>query len=78
METFDEITAGPQIIDKLVIINDSEAVVFASLTLTIMSQGKVDNLINPYAAYMQKGADGVWRVAYDVNALGPVKAPMPK
>ena len=78
IETFDTITAGPQIIDKLVIINDSEAVVFASLTLTIMSQGKVDNLINPYAAYMQKGADGIWRVAYDVNALGPVKAPMPK
>ena len=75
MGTFESVTVGPQAIDKLVIISDTEAVTFGSATFTMTSKGQVDNLVNPYAAYWQKGTDGIWRVAYDVNALGPVKSP---
>jgi len=73
MKTFEAVTAGSQVIDKLLIISNSEAVTFASVNFTMTSNGKTVNLVNPYAAYWRKGEDGVWRVAYDVNAIGPLR-----
>ena len=33
---------------------------------------KMENHMNPFADYWKKGADGVWRIAYEVNADGVV------
>jgi hypothetical protein len=33
--------------------------------------------VAPFADYWKKGSDGTWRVAYEVNADGPVPAAAP-
>ena len=78
MGSFNSLELGPQRIDKLVVISETEAVTFVVTDITMTVNDKVDSLLNPFATYWQKGKDGVWRIAYEINALGPVKAPMPK
>src|SRR2546426_155133 len=59
-------------IDKLVAINDSEAVTFSHSEYTLTAKGKAPvKHLNPFADHWKKGADGVWRVTYEINADGP-------
>jgi hypothetical protein len=58
--------------DKLIVVNDSEAVTFSHGSYAVTRQGKtLPPGVNPFADHWQKGADGVGRVAYEVNADGP-------
>jgi uncharacterized protein (TIGR02246 family) len=70
--TYESATMSPTVIDKLVVVSDSEAVTFAHADYTMTVKGKKpQSFVNPFADLWKKGADGVWRVAYEVNASGP-------
>ncbi len=73
---FESITFGPFAIDKLVVISATEAVTFSngSYTVTTKDNKTPVTLSNPFADYWQKGADGTWRIAYEINAEGPMPA----
>jgi len=73
--SFESATLDPAVIDKLIVVSDSEAVTFSHGSLTITMKGKKTPEVhnNPFADYWVKGADGKWRIAYEVNAEG-VKA----
>jgi uncharacterized protein (TIGR02246 family) len=74
--TYESGTMSPAVIDKLVVVSDSEAVAFTHGDYTMTMKGKKPQaFVNPYADLWKKGADGVWRVAYEVNAGGPAPAP---
>ena len=72
--SFDSATFSPATIDKLIVASDSEAVTFSHGSLTVMPKGKKTAEVhnNPFADYWIKGADGNWRIAYEVNAEGVV------
>lgn len=74
-DSFDTFTMESSGIDKLIVVSDSEAVTFAhgigTMTMKGAKTGVKHN--NPFADYWKKGADGTWRVAYEVNADGVVK-----
>lgn len=73
--TYESVTLGPATIDQLIDISDTEALTFSNAAYTITMKGKQpENHTNPFADYWKKGADGVWRVAYEVNADGVVPA----
>lgn len=60
------------VIDRLIVVSSSEAVAFAHGNYTLTEQGKpAVKRVNPVADYWKKGADGVWRVNYELNADGP-------
>jgi uncharacterized protein (TIGR02246 family) len=68
-------TYSPATLDKLVVVNDSEAVTFSHSDYTVTGKGKKPaSRVNPFADYWKKGADGVWRIAYEINADGPAPA----
>lgn len=68
-------TIGQVAIDKLVVISDSEAVTFSHGEYTMAVKGKrPEARLNPFADLWKKGADGAWRIAYEVNADGPAPA----
>ena len=70
--TFESFVFDEIVIDKLIVVSDSEAVAFSHGTYTLTEPGKAPvNRVNPVADYWKKGADGVWRVAYELNADGP-------
>jgi uncharacterized protein (TIGR02246 family) len=74
-DSFESVTPGTTTIDKLVVISDTEALTFTRGTYSFVVKGKKpETHVNPYADYWKKGADGMWRVAYEVNADGPVPA----
>ena len=79
MATFESVSFGAVTIDKLVVINDTEALTFSNGSYTVtMKGGKApETLANPFADYWQKGADGAWRIAYELNAEGPMPAEAP-
>lgn len=65
-------------LDRLIVVSDSEAVTFSTGTFSMTMKGKkAENHTNPFADHWKKGADGVWRIAYEVNAEGVVPAPPP-
>jgi len=69
--SFESFTLGQMTLDKLIVVNDSEAVTFSHIDYTATQKGKkLPPGVNPAADYWKKGADGVWRVAYEVNANG--------
>jgi uncharacterized protein (TIGR02246 family) len=72
IESFQSASLGAVTIDKLIVASDTEAVTFSHGSMTITMKGKkaaeVHN--NPFADYWVKGADGMWRIAYEVNAEG--------
>jgi uncharacterized protein (TIGR02246 family) len=73
--TFESITFGAITIDKLVVISDTEALTFSTGSYTVTTKDKkTTTLTNPFADYWQKGADGAWRIAYEINAEGPMPA----
>jgi uncharacterized protein (TIGR02246 family) len=71
---FESVTFNPITIDKLVVISDAEALTFSSGSYTVTTKDKKVpvTLRNPFADYWQKGADGMWRIAYEINAEGPM------
>lgn len=74
-DSYESVTPGTMSIEKLVVISDTEALTFSRATYSITMKGKKnpENHTNPFADYWQKGGDGVWRIAYEVNADGVVK-----
>ena len=39
---------------------------------------KPESFVNPFADLWKKGPDGVWRIAYEVNANGPATPAAPQ
>ena len=76
LATFGTASFSPPTFEKLVIVSDTEAVTFVTGTYTVTTKDKKTptTLSNPFADYWQKGADGVWRIAYEINAEGPMPA----
>ncbi len=73
--TIDSFIIDQVAIDKIVVISSSEAMTFSRGSYTLTEQGKPPvKRLNPAADYWKKGADGVWRVNYDLNADGPAPA----
>ncbi len=72
IESFESASLGSVTIDKLIVASDSEAVTFSHGSLTVTMKGKKTSEVhnNPFADYWVKGADGKWRIAYEVNAEG--------
>ncbi len=71
-DTFEAFVIDQIAIDKLVVVSDSEAVTFAHGNYTLTEKGKAPaKRVNPFADHWKKGADGVWRVTYEINADGP-------
>ncbi|MGE5285633.1 MAG: YybH family protein [Micromonosporaceae bacterium] len=71
-DTFETFVVDQTAIDKLVVISDSEAVTFAHANYTLTATGKAPaKRVNPVADLWKKGADGVWRITYELNADGP-------
>lgn len=59
-------------LDKLIVVSDVEAVTFSHGDYTLTERGKAPTKrVNPVADYWMKGTDGVWRIAYELNADGP-------
>lgn len=77
-DALDSFTPESNTIDKLVVVNDSEAVTFSHGIGMIKLKGKkAERHNNPFADYWKKGTDGTWRIAYEVNADGPAPAAKP-
>lgn len=74
--TFESVDFGAIVIDKLVVISDTEALTFSNGTYTVTMKDKKApvTLANPFADYWTRDADGAWRIAYEVNAEGPMPA----
>lgn len=71
-DAVDSFVTDQLIIDKLLVVSDSEAVTFSHGNYTLTEKGKPPTKrLNPVADYWKKGRDGVWRVAYELNADGP-------
>jgi uncharacterized protein (TIGR02246 family) len=70
--SFESASLSPATIDKLIVASDSEAVTFSHGSLTVTLKGKKTPEVhnNPFADHWIKGADGKWRIAYEVNAEG--------
>jgi uncharacterized protein (TIGR02246 family) len=75
LESFESASLGPATIDKLIVVSDSEAVTFSHGSMTITMKGKKTPELhnNPFADHWVKGADGAWRITYEVNAEGVVR-----
>ena len=78
-DSLESFTIESEGIDRLIVVNDSEVVTFAHGIGTMKAKGakKAERNINPFADHWKKGADGAWRIAYEVNAFGPVPAKKP-
>lgn len=74
-KTVESFVVDRVVLDKLVIANSTEAFTFSHGDYTLTEPGKpAVKRVNPVADYWKKGADGVWRVAYELNADGPAVA----
>jgi uncharacterized protein (TIGR02246 family) len=61
--------------DRLIVVSSSEAVTFSHADYTLTEPGNPPaKRVNPVADHWKKGSDGVWRVAYELNADGPAAA----
>jgi uncharacterized protein (TIGR02246 family) len=70
-DSYESMTISSTTIDKLVVISDSEALTFSTILYTQTTKGAAPEARrNPFADYWKKGADGTWRVAYEINADG--------
>lgn len=76
LATFETVAFAAPKLEKLVVISDTEALTFVSGSYTVTTKDKKTpvTLSNPFADYWQKGADGAWRIAYEINAEGPMPA----
>ena len=72
LDALDSFVTDQVVIDRLLVVSDSEAVTFSHGNYTLREKGKPPTKrVNPVADYWKKGRDGVWRVAYELNADGP-------
>jgi uncharacterized protein (TIGR02246 family) len=63
-------------LDKLVVISATEALTFATARYSMTLNGKSpETRQTTFADYWTLGADGAWRVAYEVNSDGVVPPP---
>lgn len=69
-DSYESFKPGSLIIDKIIVINDSEALTLSRGFSTMVIKGKTENHINPFVDHWVKGTDGVWLVAYEINADG--------
>ncbi len=71
-DMIDTVEPGETVLDKVVVVSDNEAVSFAHGTMLLKMKGekKAQTHVNPFADHWKKGADGVWKVTYEVNAEG--------
>ena len=70
--SFESLAPDQMVIDKLIVVSDSEAVTFSHGNYTLTERGKKPaRRVNPFADHWRKGADRVWRVTYEINADGP-------
>lgn len=78
-DSLDSFTGESATIDKLIVVNDSEAVTFSHGIATMKMKGgrKAERHNNPFADDWKKGADGTWRIAYEVTADGVMPAAKP-
>jgi uncharacterized protein (TIGR02246 family) len=77
-DSYEALTPGTMTLDRLIVVSDSEAVTFSTGKFSMTMKGKKpENHTNPFADHWKKGADGVWRIAYEVNAEGVVPAAPP-
>lgn len=75
--SYESTTVESNGIDKLVVISDSAALTFSHDVYTVTVKGKKpERRQNPYVDYWVKGAGG-WKIAYEVNADGPMPAAKP-
>jgi uncharacterized protein (TIGR02246 family) len=59
-------------IDRVLIVSDAEAVAISHGDYTLMPKGKKsETRLNRFVDVWKKGADGVWRISYEINADGP-------
>jgi uncharacterized protein (TIGR02246 family) len=72
-DSYEKYTTHAIIIDKLIVISDTEAQTYSHVVYDIVIKGKKETHNNPFADYWVKGSDGVWRVAYEINADGVTK-----
>jgi uncharacterized protein (TIGR02246 family) len=74
--SFDSTTNATETLDRLIVVSDTEAVSFATGKYTIWMKGKKtgEAHVNPFADQWKKGSDGLWRIAYEVNAEGVAAA----
>lgn len=71
-ETIQSFITDRMAIDRLIVVSGSEAVTFSHGDYTLTESGKPPaKRVNPVADHWKKGSDGVWRVAYELNADGP-------
>ncbi len=74
LAAYDTVAIGSATIDRLIVVNDSVAVTFAHYNSVLKPKGRhLEHHLNPCVDLWNKGADGVWRIAYEVNADGPVQ-----
>ena len=72
VEAYDSWVYDQVVIDRLIVVSENEAVTFTHGNYTMAEKGKPPvRRVNPVADYWKKAADGVWRVAYELNADGP-------
>ena len=68
---FESMTVSSTTIDRLVVICDSEALTFSTANYFAKQKSKKpESRRNPFADDWKKGADSVWRIAYEVDADG--------
>jgi len=77
-DSYEKYTPHAIIIDKLIVISDTEAQTYSHVVYDIVIKGKKETRNNPFADYWIKGSDGVWRVAYEINADGVTKDNTPE
>jgi len=57
----------------VVIVNGAEVVTFSHATFRATPKNKApNNHSNAFAGYWKKESDGIWRIAYEINADGIV------
>jgi uncharacterized protein (TIGR02246 family) len=72
-DSIESFTSESDDIDRLIVVSDSEAVAFSHIIGSLKLKGKkAERHNNPFVDHWKKGSDGVWRVAYEVNADGPI------
>jgi uncharacterized protein (TIGR02246 family) len=76
---FDSVSAPTEVIDKAIVVSDSEVIAFVTGKYTMYPKGKKtgEAHANRFSDYWKKGSDGTWRIAYEVNADGPETPPQP-
>jgi len=70
---YDSLTIDTVTVEQVVIVNGAEVVTFSHATFRATPKNKApNNHSNAFAGYWKKESDGIWRIAYEINADGIV------